>query len=119
MFLSCENNCNGHLIQSYKDIIFKKIDLKNLRIILKLLMLPAIPTKEKPKKYRLRSPEVDNKIIDCIKDSIPNNDIRYNKQSDITNCSWCNREFISIPYRERWCDVTCCGMDSAYLRSNK
>ena len=84
-------------------------------------MLPVIPTTNKPKnfiKYRhnLALQEVEIKK-DCSKDSIYNNDKRNNnKVSYITNCSWCNSKFICKPYRELWCDVTCCGMQNAFSR---
>ena len=102
-------------------------------------MLPSKPITEKPaklRKYKLRltSQEEDNSIFNCviidtlqtddnkkeiIKDSIPKTDIRFNTQSSINNCSWCKRVFTSVPYREFWCDVTCCGLDSACSRCNK
>lgn len=51
--------------------------------------------------------------------SISNPGDSASKDTDqIKKCKWCNRIIYppAIPYRECWCDVTCCGFSNAYAR---
>ena len=78
-------------------------------------MLPVKPLSEKPKSQKKRIYKL--KIADDVKDKTEGvKDIRYQKLLSITHCKWCNRNLISTPYREYWCDLSCCGFDNAFSR---